>query len=552
MSPTESVLMLVLHHIAGDGWSMAPLARDLISAYTARLTDATPDWPQLPVQYADYTLWQRDLLGDDTDPDSPFSRQYTYWAEQLAGLPEQVTIPTDRPRPTTTSNAGDVCDFHFDADLHRGLADLARSAGATVFMVLQASVAALMTRLGAGTDIPIGSGIAGRTDESLDDLVGFFVNTLVLRTDTAGNPAFTDLLAQVRRTSLEAYAHQDVPFQYLVEKLNPRRSASHHPLFQVMLALQNNEQADFQLPGLRVSHEPASTDTSRFDLFVNIGEFREHDGSPTGIAGYIEFATDLYDRTTIETLIERWTRLLKTITTDPSQPIGSLDILTHDEEIQLRAWATTPRPEIDNTTLPDLFEAHVRATPDAIALETDDTTWTYTELNTRANQIAHWLISRSIGTEQLIGLALPRSAEQLATILGITKAGAGYLPIDPDYPTDRITYILTDATPTLLLTTKELTQELPNGLAVEELTKTWDKQPTTNPTDTDRATPLTTANTAYTIYTSGSTGHPKASPSPTPDSPPSPPPSSSAAAPRRRAGSCSWPRRASTPPYWNC
>ncbi|MFI1786840.1 amino acid adenylation domain-containing protein, partial [Streptomyces rubiginosohelvolus] len=191
VSPTESVLMLVLHHIAGDGWSMAPLARDLIAAYTARLTGTTPDWPHLPVQYADYTLWQRDLIGDDTDPDSPFSRQYTYWAKQLADLPEQVTIPTDRPRPTTAGNAGDVCDFHFDADLHRDLAQLARSAGATVFMVLQASVAALMTRLGAGTDIPIGSPVAGRTDESLDDLVGFFVNTLVLRTDTADNPAFT-------------------------------------------------------------------------------------------------------------------------------------------------------------------------------------------------------------------------------------------------------------------------------------------------------------------------------------------------------------------------
>ncbi|MEU4120538.1 amino acid adenylation domain-containing protein [Kitasatospora sp. NPDC028055] len=517
VSPTESVLMLVLHHIAGDGWSMAPLARDLIAAYTARLTGAAPDWPQLPVQYADYTLWQRDLLGDDSDPDSPFSRQYGYWAQQLAGLPEQVTVPTDRPRPTTAGNAGDVCDFSFDADLHRDLAQLARSAGATVFMVLQASVAALMTRLGAGTDIPIGSGIAGRTDENLDDLVGFFVNTLVLRTDTAGNPAFTDLLAQVRRTSLEAYAHQDVPFQYLVEKLNPRRSAAHHPLFQVMLALQNNEQADFQLPGLRVSHEPATTDTSRFDLFVNIGEFHERDGSPTGVAGYIEFATELYDRSTIEALIARWVRLLRAVAADPSRPIGSLDVLTEGEEGQLREWATTARPEIDDATLPELFQARVRATPDAVALEAGDASWTYAELNARANQVAHWLIGRGIGAEQLVGLALPRGAELFAAILGVVKAGAGYLPVDPDYPADRIAYMLADATPTLLLTTAELAPGLPDGLAdglldglaVEELAEVWRAQPATDPTDADRIAPLTAANTAYTIYTSGSTGRPK-------------------------------------------
>ncbi len=316
-----------------------------------------------------------------------------------------------------------------------------------MYMVLQASFAALMTRLGAGTDIPLGAPIAGRTDENLDQLIGFFVNTLVLRTNTANNPTFTDLLTQVRQTSLAAYAHQDIPFEHLVGKLNPHRSAAHQPLFQVVLALQNTEQPSFELPGLQVDSEIWPTETSMFDLAITVDEEHGRDGTPAGMTGTVEFATDLYDRSTIEALTTRWTRLLQAIATDPNQPISSPDILTPTEHNQLRAWATTPRPEINDTTLPDLFEAHVRATPDAIALETDDTTWTYTELNTRANQIAHWLISRSIGTEQLIGLALPRSAEQLATILGITKAGAGYLPIDPDYPTDRITYILTDATP---------------------------------------------------------------------------------------------------------
>ncbi|MFF7459767.1 amino acid adenylation domain-containing protein, partial [Kitasatospora sp. NPDC008115] len=417
VSPSESVLMLVLHHIAGDGWSLAPLARDLIAAYTARLTGAEPDWPQLPVQYADYTLWQRELLGDDGDPESAFNRQYGYWAEQLAGLPEQVTVPTDRPRPAVAGNAGAACNFSFGADLHRDLAELARSAGATVFMALQASVAALLTRLGAGTDIPIGSPIAGRTDENLDDLVGFFVNTLVLRTDTAGNPAFSDLLAQVRRTSLAAHAHQDVPFQYLVEKLNPHRSAAHHPLFQVALALQNNEQAEFELPGMQMRSESAHTSTSRFDLMITLTEEYDGDHEPAGISGAIEFATNLYDLSTIETLIARWARLLKAIAADPSRRIGSLDLITSGEGVRLRDWATTSRPEVEDSTLPGLFEARVAVAPDVVALEAGDEVWTYAELNARANQIAHWLIGRGIGAEDLVGVALPRGVEQVAVIL---------------------------------------------------------------------------------------------------------------------------------------
>ncbi|MFB7669743.1 amino acid adenylation domain-containing protein, partial [Kitasatospora sp. NPDC056138] len=509
VSPTESVLLLVLHHIAGDGSSLAPLARDLVAAYSARLTGAEPDWPQLPVQYADYTLWQRDLLGDDTDPDSPFVRQQRYWAEQLAGLPEQVTVPADRPRPAVASYAGDVSTFGIDADLHQALSELARSTGTTMFMVLQASFAALMTRLGAGTDIPLGAPIAGRTDENLDQLIGFFVNTLVLRTDTAGNPAFTDLLAQVRRTSLEAYAHQDIPFEHLVEKLNPHRSTTHHPLFQVMLALLNTEQPNFELPNLQVAADGVAMGTSRFDMFINMGEHRDDNGTPAGMSGTVEFATDLYDRTTVEALTTRWIRLLKAIAADPSRPIGFLDVLTPGEAAQLQDWASAPSAGIGAATLPELFQARVQATPDATALEAGDATWTYAELNARANRIAHWLVSRGIGTEQLVGVALPRRIEQLAVILGIAKAGAGYLPIDPDYPADRIAYMLADAAPALLLTTGELAQELPGGLDVDELAEVWDGQPVTDPTDADRIAPLTAANTAYTIYTSGSTGRPK-------------------------------------------
>ncbi|MFF7459775.1 amino acid adenylation domain-containing protein, partial [Kitasatospora sp. NPDC008115] len=509
VSPSESVLMLVLHHIAGDGSSLAPLARDLVAAYSARLEGAEPQWPQLPVQYADYTLWQRELLGDDSDPDSLFARQQDYWAGQLAGLPEQVTVPADRPRPAVASYAGDSTTFGIDAELHQALSELARSSGSTMFMVLQASFAALLTRLGAGTDIPLGAPIAGRTDENLDQLIGFFVNTLVLRTDTSGNPSFTDLLAQVRRTSLEAYAHQDIPFEHLVEKLNPHRSTTHHPLFQVMLALLNTEQPNFDLPDLQVAADGVAMGTSRFDMFINLGEHRDDNGTPAGMSGTVEFATDLYDRSTIEALTARWIRLLRSIAADPSRPIGFLDVLTPGEAAQLRDWASVPGAGTGAATLSELFQARVRATPDATALEAGDATWTYAELNARANRIAHWLISRGIGAEQLVGVALPRRMEQLAVILGIAKAGAGYLPVDPDYPADRIAYMLADAAPVLLLTSGPLAEELPDGLAVEELAGVWDGQPVTDPTDADRVAPLTPANTAYVIYTSGSTGRPK-------------------------------------------
>ncbi len=505
ISPTESVLMLIVHHIAADGWSMAPLARDLISAYTARLTDTTPDWPHLPVQYADYTLWQRHLLGKETDVTSAFTRQYAYWAEQLAGLPEQVTIPTDRPRPAVASNAGDVIRLNLDADLHRHLSELARTTDTTVFMVLQASMAALMNRLGAGTDIPIGSGIAGRTDESLDDLIGLFVNSLVLRTNTARNPVFTDLLAQVRRTSLAAHAHQDIPFQYLVEKLNPHRSAAQHPLFQVAFVLQNTEEADFKLPDLEVRPEETHTSTSRLDVLISLGEEHDLERAPMGISGFIEFSTELYDRATIETLIERWTQLLRAVAADPSQRIGALNILTVRERLDRAVQSE----RADQPTLPDLFEARVQAAPSAPAVDGGDVSWTYEELNERANRIAHWLTSRGVGAEDLVGVVLPRSAEQVAVILGIVKAGAGYLPVDPDYPADRVAYMLTDAAPRVVLTTSQLASGFPGALALEDLTEDWERQPVTNPTDTDRVAPLTAANTAYTIYTSGSTGRPK-------------------------------------------
>ncbi|MFE9664888.1 amino acid adenylation domain-containing protein, partial [Streptomyces sp. NPDC005955] len=507
--PDAHVLVLTIHHIAGDGWSLGPLADDLKSAYTARHGGERPRWSALPVQYADYSLWQHELLGDDTDPGALFTRQAAYWAEHLAGLPEAVSLPTDRPRPPVASKRGAETGFTLDAPTHAALRELARSADATLFMVLHTGLAALLSRLGAGHDIAVGSPIAGRTDENLDELVGFFVNTLVLRTDTSGDPTFADLLAQVRETSLAAYTHQDIPFEYLVEKLNPQRSTAHHPLIQVMLALQNNADLRFELPGLDTRLLEPAPGGSQFDLTLNLVESFDEDGRPAGLSGMIEYATDLYDAATVDAFATRWTRLLAAAAEDPQRRVGALDLLDAAERRTLAAWSTSPRTEPE-ATLPELFARQVRATPHAPALIDADGTASYAELDARANQIAHWLITRGAGPESPVGVAVDRSRTQIAVVLGVLKAGATYLPIDPGHPAERIAYLIADARPALVLATRPLDVRAPLVLTDDPATTAaWDRQPTRAPRDSDRTAPLSPSNAAYVIYTSGSTGTPK-------------------------------------------
>ncbi|MEV7864022.1 amino acid adenylation domain-containing protein [Streptomyces hirsutus] len=490
LGPDEHVLLIVVHHIAGDGWSMGPLSRDLAVAYAARCLGGKPEWAPLPVQYADYTLWQRGMLGDTDDPDSLFARQLAYWRERLAALPEQIQLPTDRSRPAVARYRGDRLMAELTPGLHSGLAALARRTGASLFMVLQAGLAALFTRLGAGTDIVVGCPIAGRTDQATDDLIGFFVNTLVLRTDTSDDPSFEELVSRVRDDALAAYAHQDLPFEHLVEELNPARSLAHHPLFQVMFALQNAGAGDFELPGLRASHEPAPTGTAKFDLGFSLFE-RYADGSPRGIIGTVEYDTDLYDRGTVETLVARWTRLLEAVVAEPELPLGRIDVLTDDERHQLLNGNNAIDVPVATAPLPDSFAAQVRATPDAMALVHGDTTLTYRELNTRANRFAHALIARGVGAEQIVALALTRSVELVVAILGTMKAGAAYLPVDPEYPQSRVAFMLQDARPAFTVDAPAL------------VTGT-DAFP-----DTDPEVALDVRNAAYVIYTSGSTGRPK-------------------------------------------
>ena len=508
LGESEHVLLLLLHHIAGDGWSFAPLWRDLARAYEAQCGGMAPDWPALPVQYADYTLWQHQLLGRDDDRDSVIAHQLAFWTKALSDLPDQIDLPTDRPRPAIGSYSGDHIALSIGADLHRGLLALARDGQASLFMVLQAGFAALLTRLGAGTDIPIGSPIAGRTDDALDDLVGFFVNTLVLRNDTSGNPSFRDLIARVRSTSLAAYSHQDLPFERLVEVLNPARSLARHPLFQVMLAFENNARVSFELPNLTTTLEAIDTATAKFDLSLDLGERRSPDGSPQGIDGALEYSTNLFDRPSAETIAGRLIRLLEAVIAAPDQPIGCLDILSAAERHTiLREWNDTARP-IPAATLPELFEAQAGRTPDAVAVVFEDASLTYGALNARANQLAHYLINEGVGPEVVVGLCVERSLEMIVGLIGILKAGGAYLPLDPSYPQDRLAFMLDDARPTVLLTQVDLLNALPPHTAKTFcLDRDWRTLTRRSKKNPSHFTPLQCP--AYVIYTSGSTGQPK-------------------------------------------
>ncbi|MFD9870192.1 amino acid adenylation domain-containing protein, partial [Streptomyces niveus] len=487
----KRVLMLLMHHIAGDGWSMGPLARDVLEAYTARVERRSPQWPELPVQYADYTLWQRELLGDESDPDSVFSQQVAYWVDRLAGLPAEVTFPADRPRPELASYAGAQLRYELDAELHRRLVELARRTSTTVFMVLQAGMAALLTRLGAGTDIALGSGVAGRTDEALDDLIGFFVNMFVLRTDTSGDPAFEELLGRVRTSSLAAYEHQDVPFERLVELLNPHRTAAHHPLFQVALVLQNAPTEDFQLPGLQVQAEVVGSGTSRFDLLFSLSEHHDPTRGPMGVEIHVEYSTELFDRSTVEGVLARWVRLLEQVVADPSAPIGGVELLTGEERVRLLSGWNDTAVDVRGVSLGELFGEQVRRVPDATALEHGDVTLSYGELNVRANRLAHWLIGEGVGPERLVALELPRSVDLVVAVLAVLKAGGAYLPVDPAYPRERREFMLGDAVPLLVLDAEAMARDV-SGLPG---------------TDPDVVVDL--GHPAYVIYTSGSTGTPK-------------------------------------------
>ncbi|MFG3552727.1 condensation domain-containing protein, partial [Streptomyces sp. NPDC047725] len=400
VSDGSCVLLLVVHHIAADGWSMGPLARDLSEAYTARVGGEAPVWGvELPVQYADYALWQRGLLGDEADAGSLGGRQLAYWREALADLPVELVLPVSRPRPAVPSHRGGRVVARWDAGLHAGVVELARGCGVSVFMVVQAALAALLTRLGAGTDIPLGAPVAGRTDPALDDLVGFFVNTLVLRTDTSGDPTFRELLERVRETDLAAYAHQDLPFERLVEELNPERSLARHPLFQIALTLQNDTPDSLSLTGADADVLPVELGVAKFDLAFNFREQHSPDQEPAGLVGLVEYSLDLFEPGDAELLVQRLESLLRTVVTDPDRALLKLDVVTEAERsLVLEGWNDSASV-VEELTFPELFEERVARAPESVALVCGGVELSYAELNARANRLARVLVGRGVGPE---------------------------------------------------------------------------------------------------------------------------------------------------------
>ncbi|OXM53000.1 amino acid adenylation domain-containing protein [Amycolatopsis alba] len=494
----RQVLLLVIQHIAADGWSLKPLLDDLGQAYSARCSGSAPEWPPQPVRYADYTLWQRELLGDAGDPDSLLTRQLGYWRTRLAGLPSELTLPTDRPRPAVAGHAGEIVEIRWEPELHGRLLDLARSTGCTLFMVVQAGFAALLTRMGAGTDIPFGTPVAGRQDSALDDLVGFFVNTLVLRTDTSDDPGFAELLRRVRDTDLEAFAQQDLPFERLVEEVQPERSLSRHPLFQVMIQVQHAGSGTPDFGGLRVERCPVSWDVAKFDLSLELEDARDAGGAPAGLTGYLEFATDLFDRVTAEQLADRLRRLLEQVLAAPDRPIGAVEVLSAEERERLVGESAEPAPP--TLFLPGVFREQVARTPEETALVFEDTALTYAELDARANRLAHHLASRGAGPDQVVAVALPRSADLVVALLGVLKAGAAYLFVDTAYPAERIAYLLEDSGAVLAVT--DSASALPGfeTVLLDDVAADEAEEP---------VVALAADHPAYVVYTSGSTGRPK-------------------------------------------
>ncbi|MFJ8795800.1 amino acid adenylation domain-containing protein, partial [Streptomyces sp. NPDC102462] len=513
----ERVLVLVVHHIAGDGWSMGPLARDLSLAYTARARGDAPAWTPLPVQYADYTLWQREVLGSEDDPDSEISRQLTHWRTALAGLPEELELPADRPRPARQSHRGGRVPFEVPADLHARLTAFARETGTSLFMVTQAALATLLTRLGAGTDIPIGSPVAGRTDAAVEDLVGFFVNTLVLRTDTSGDPTFAELVARVRETNLGAYGHQDVPFERLVEVLSPARSLARHPLFQVLLGFDNNQEAleVLRLPGLTVDVRAPETGRAKFDLAFFFDERYGPHGEPEGLGAAVEYNADLFDRGTAQEFADRLLRVLEGAVADPAQPIGRLEVMAPAERWRVvEEWNRTAH-DVPPLPVPTLFERQVAAEPRATAVLGEDITLSYAELNARANRLAHLLAVSGVGAEDVVAIALPRSADLVVALVAALKTGAAYLTLDTTAPEQRLRAVLADCGPRVVVTDAATRPALGDGVARDvvlddpETVRALAAAPDSDLTDADRVRPLDLRHPAYVVYTSGSTGTPK-------------------------------------------
>ncbi|AGY58063.1 non-ribosomal peptide synthetase [Gloeobacter kilaueensis] len=493
-TPTEHVLLLTMHHIVSDGWSIGVFIQELAALYAAFQSDQPSPLPPLPIQYADFALWQRQWLRGKV-----LEEQLSYWQKQLTGAPEALNLPTDYPRPPVQRHDGATHAFALPASLTKSLERLAAQESTTLFMVLLAAFKVLLSRYSRQEDIVVGTPIANRNRAEIEPLIGFFVNTLVLRTDLGGEPSFRELLARVRQVTLEAFDHQDLPFEKLVEHLQPERLLSHNPLFQVMFILQNAPRSPDKIGELVLDLKEVESNTAKFDLTLAMEETAQ------GVAGVIEYDTDLFEMATIERMAGHLLTLLEAAVTDPDQAIASLPLLTEQEKQLFSQWNDTERDYPRHLCIHQLFEQQVERTPEAVALVWGKEKLSYRELNHRANQLAHHLQSLGVGAEVLVGICLERSPKLVVSLLAVLKAGGAYVPLDPNYPAERLAFMIQDVE--VLVSEPATADRLPATGAKRVLldgTNTLAEWPRVNPTSSAGS-----ENLAYVIYTSGSTGKPK-------------------------------------------
>ncbi|WP_338868507.1 amino acid adenylation domain-containing protein [Myxococcus stipitatus] len=499
LAATEHLLVMTLHHIISDGGSLGILVHEMSRLYDAFRAGREPDLEPLPLQYADYTQWQRDWL----ETPGTLDAHLTYWKQKLAGA-SVLQLPTDRPRPALQSQKGAALPIHLPRPLVEALRTVGQGERATLFIALLAAWQGLLSRYTHQTDILVGAPQNNRAHLQTEGLIGFFVNTLVLRTDLAGNPTFRELLARVREVLLEAHAHQDLPFERLMDQVQPERNLAYTPLFQAALNLQAASPRELTLPGLTLKTVEFETGTSKFDVTLDLQEGQD------GLRGVLEYNTDLFDRSTMERLRGHLLTLLEGVTRAPDLRLDAWPLLTAPERHQILETWPALTPFAGEGSLHQRFEAQVRNRPDAIAVVSEEEHLTYAELDRRANQLAHVLRQRGVERETLVGLCVERSAATVVGILGILKAGGAYVPLDPTYPADRLAYMVADSRMPVAITQRHLAERLPTDgvslLVLEDAAEDLARQPTTSP-----GVPVAADGLAYVIYTSGSTGRPKGS-----------------------------------------
>jgi len=495
-------LLITMHHIVSDEWSKRILARELSELYAGYVQGRSAALSPVSLQYADYAVWQRERLSGEV-----LASQLEYWKACLQGVP-MLQLPTDRVRPAVQSFRGSVVRFELTEQLSQRLRELGRAHGATLYMVLLAGIQTLLSRLSGQQDIVVGSAIAGRTHRGLEAVVGFFVNILVLRTDLSGSPDFVELLQRVKEVTLGAYANQDVPFEKVVEALQPVRDLSRQSLFQVGLVFDNFPRESLEWPGLKVQPMPGEQQSAKFDLCFVLQE------GAAGLEGHVEYASDLFDRVTIERWVEYLVRLLQGAVERPRARVMSYALLSQEERHQqLVEWNATSADYLRDKCIHELFEEQVQRTPDAVAVVYEDQSLSYDELNARANRVAHYLVEQGVGPESRVGLCVERSMEMLVGLLGILKAGGAYVPLDPRYPAQRLRYILSDSAPVVLLTDAlgraALREEL-LPMPVIDLRDDSTRWSGCSSQNLSASVVGVRANhLVYVIYTSGSTGEPK-------------------------------------------